>query len=754
MRKLLVTLLLLLSVGAAAAQNAKRAITEKDLFRFQWIGDPQLSPDNSRVVFPKVVVNAKRDGYETSLYTVALSGNEQPQRLTSGKSDSAPRWSPDGKWIAFSRSPEKDGKPQPAQLFLLSMAGGEPVQLTDLPKGANSAVWSPDGKQIAFQSDTSPEDIEKAKRKDQKNCAPEDEAGQDPKAADPNKKPCPEEHDSDVRTITRAVYRFNGAGYLDPKHPTHIWIIEVPKSTEDKPKPRQLTKGKFEEGDIFWAKDGSKVYYTTILLEEPQYEMPRADLYSVSPQGGEPVKVFASRIDINAPVLSPDGKRIAFRSSANEPIRSYSQDDLWVLELDGNSQPKNLTADFDWDIGSGVGGDQAAPRAGGGTKPIWSADGSSIIEVVAKEGRANIWRFPVSGGKPAEITKGDQAVQRFASVDGGESLLMLISTPVMIGDLFLIKGGEQRRVTDINQKLWSELNVSAPEEIWYTSFDGRKIQTWAQKPPDFDTSKKYPLILNIHGGPHSAYGFVFDHEFQWMAAKGYVVLYPNPRGSTSYGQEFGNIIQHKYPGDDHRDLLIGVEEMVKRGYVDGNKLGVTGGSGGGVLTDWIVTHDNRFKAAVSQRDISDWTSWWYTGDFTLFQPTWFKAPPFEDPEDYRQRSAITFVKNIRTPIMFVLGEVDYRTPPTAGGEEIFRALKYMKRPTAMVRFPGESHELSRSGQPWHRIERLQAIMGWMDKYVLGKDVPQFTDVMQQEISVPAVQQPAKTEQRKSSVKKP
>lgn len=750
MRKLLVVLFFLVVTSSA---QTKRSITEKDLFRFQWIGDPQLSPDNSRVVFPKIVVNAKRDGYETSLYVVSVNGGE-PQRLTSGKTDSSPRWSPDGKWIAFSRSPEKDGKPQPGQIFLLSMSGGEPIQLTDLIKGANTPVWSPDGKQIAFLSDTSQEDIDKAKRKDVKNCAPEDEAGQDPKSTDPNKKPCPEEHESDVRTITRAVYRFNGQGYLDPKRPTHVWVIDVPKGTEDKPKARQLTRGKFEEGDIFWAKDGSKIYYTTVLLEEPQYELPRADLYSVSPQGGEPEKILASKIDIGNPVLSPDGKRIAFRSSANEPIRSYSQSDLYVVDLTANAQPRNLTADFDWDIGAGVGGDQAPPRASGGTKPIWSADGNSIIEVVAKEGRANLWRFSVNGGKPTEITKGDQAVMRFASVDGGETFVTLISTPIMIGDLFAVKNGEQRRITDINQKLWSELNLTQPEEIWYTSFDGRKIQTWAQKPPDFDASKKYPLILNIHGGPHSAYGFIFDHEFQWMAAKGYVVLYPNPRGSTSYGQEFGNIIQHKYPGDDHRDLLIGVEEMVKRGYVDPNKLGVTGGSGGGVLTNWIVTHDNRFKAAVSQRDISDWTTWWYIGDFTLFQPTWFKAPPFEDPEDYRQRSAITFVKNIHTPIMFVLGEADWRTPPYAGGEQIFRALKYMKRPTAMVRFPGESHELSRSGQPWHRIERLQAIVGWMDKYILGKDVPQFADAMAQEVSVPAATQPAKPEQEKGTAKKP
>jgi dipeptidyl aminopeptidase/acylaminoacyl peptidase len=210
-----------------------------------------------------------------------------------------------------------------------------------------------------------------------------------------------------------------------------------------------------------------------------------------------------------------------------------------------------------------------------------------------------------------------------------------------------------------------------------------------------------------------------------MAAKGYIVLYVNPRGSTSYGQDFANIIQYKYPGDDYKDLMIGVDELLKRGYVDAKKLGVTGGSGGGVLTDWTVTHTNRFAAAVSQRDISNWASWWYTADFTLFQPTWFKAPPFKDQQDYANRSAITFVENIKTPMLFVLGEDDSRTPPDSGGEQLFRALKFLKRPAAIVFFPRETHELSRSGEPWHRIERLDHIVHFFDKYLQGASYPEY-----------------------------
>ena len=278
------------------------------------------------------------------------------------------------------------------------------------------------------------------------------------------------------------------------------------------------------------------------------------------------------------------------------------------------------------------------------------------------------------------------------------------------------------QVTRFNDSLFSELELSAPEEIWYTSFDGKKIHGWIQKPPDFNPAKKYPMILEIHGGPHAAYGHTFTHEFHWMAAKGYVVLYTNPRGSSAYGQDFGNIIQYRYPGDDFKDLMAGVDDVLKRGYVDPERLGVTGGSGGGLLTNWVVTQTTRFRAAVAQRSIADWAGFWYTADFTLFTPTWFRGAPWQDGADFAARSPITHVSKVTTPLMFIEGETDYRTPPSEGGEVMFRALKYLRKPTALVRFPDETHELSRSGKPWHRVERLQHILNWFDKYLQGKSI--------------------------------
>jgi dipeptidyl aminopeptidase/acylaminoacyl peptidase len=694
----LAILCVVVALGSTLASSQKRNITEKDLFDFVWIADPQVSPDGSTVAFVRVSVNEKRDGYDTSIWAVSTVGNSESYRLTTGRGEWAPRWSPDGRYLAFVR--DIDGRPQ---ICMLTMTGGDSWQVTTVARGATQPVWSPDGKWIVFSNSATPDDLNK-----------------------PAPKPGNEVRESDVRVITRAVYRSNGGGYLDPRRPQHIWVVPAPRSPDEKVTPKQLTSGRYSETGAFWSKDGSKIYFTSDRTDEPYYELPTTTIYAIARTGGEPTKIATINMSAGAITQSPDGRQIAFVASPNQPILSYAQPDLWVMDLSSSGKPRNLTANFDFDVASGVGGDNAPPRAGGGRGLIWSANGKELITVTAKEGVANLARFDVATGRMTELSKGEQAVIGFDSTEDGSKIVYNVSTPTRVGDLYWMDriGGQPKRLTNINEALFSKINLSEPEMIWYTSFDGKKVQAWVQKPPDFDPSKKYPLILNIHGGPHSAYGYIFDHEFQWMAAKGYVVLYPNPRGSTSYGQDFGNIIQYNYPGDDYKDLMAGVDEVIKRGYIDTTKLGVTGGSGGGVLTNWTVTKTDRFAAAVSQRDISDWSAWWYTADFSQFQPSWFKGAPFEDP-GFRERSAITYVDKIKTPMMFILGEADWRTPPAAGGEELFRALKYRKIPTVMVRFPNESHELSRSGQPWHRIERLQHIVGWFDHWLMGIPKPEY-----------------------------
>jgi len=703
----LVGILLPLCVAAAG----QRPITEQDLLSFAWVADPQIAPDGSHVAFVRVTVDRQADQYVSTIWIVKADGTDAPRQITAGQRDTAPRWAPDGDRLAFVRAIEKDGRTQPSQIYVLPMRGGEPRPVTEMPRGAANPVWSPDGRTIAFSSTARPDDLKTA--------------------AAEGSKPAPDAkgRTSDVRVITEAVYRANGvsgSGYVERDRPASIWTIAVPDANDDRRAPVRVTAGDFAASNHQWSPDGREIYFTSDRRREPYYYPDDSDLFAVLRTGGDPRRVASIDGTIGAFALSPDGRKIAFIGAANgRPERSYDQPDLWVLDLPAGT-PRNLTTSYDFDIGGGLAGDQRAPRGQHPAAPIWNADGTCVFVRAGERGTARLLPVEVESGRTdlytghtpgtdAEVLSytADATAQRFAFV---------LSTPTVVGDLYSIdgaSGGAPRKLTSFNDGLFGQLKMNAPEEIWYSSFDGRKIQGWILKPPDFDAAEKYPLILQIHGGPHAAYGNTFTHEFQWMAARGYVVLYVNPRGSSNYGQDFGNVIQFRYPGDDYRDLMAGVDELVKKGYVDPQRLGVTGGSGGGLLTNWVVTQTTRFKAAVSQRDISDWSNFWYTADFALFTPRWFRKAPFENPAEFASRSPITHAAKIETPLMFILGDEDWRTPPAAGGEELFRALKYLKRPTVMVRFPGENHELSRSGRPWHRVERLQHIVGWFDKYLLG-----------------------------------
>jgi dipeptidyl aminopeptidase/acylaminoacyl peptidase len=698
--------LLVLSCSAASAAPARRPVTETDLLKFRWVADPRISPDGREIAYVLVTVNEKEDRYDTALWISAASGETPPRPLTSGPRDAAPRWSPDSRTLAFLRGAEKE----PPQLHLLAMTGGEARKLTDLPKGASPAVWSPDGKTIAFTSSTTPDDLEEQKAKSARPAAG--------KEAEAKKK-------SDVHVVTRALYRNDEAGLLDPLALEHIWSVPAELPREGVPSARQLTTGGFEEETPTWSPDGSRIYFVSDRVAEPYYKPADSNVYAI-PAAGGPLETI---VDIDGPIggvaPSPDGRSFAFIGWINpSQERSYTQRDALVFR---GGKAENLTADYDSDVGSATIGDQRPPRGGGGSPLLWTPDGSALIVATSEHGRSNLMRIDVASHKLEALTKGDHDILAYSATPDRARIALTMEDGTHLTELYVLEtaGSRLTRLTHENDALLAGLDIATPERITYPSFDGAPIEAWVTKPPGFDPKKKYPLILNIHGGPHVAYGDTFFHEFQWMAAKGYVVLAPNPRGSSSYGQEFGNVIQYNYPGDDYKDLMAGVDELIRRGFVDEKRLGVTGGSGGGLLTNWTITQTGRFAAAVSQRSIGDWGAFWYSTDFTLFTPFWFRKYPFQDAEEYRRRSPITYVEKITTPLMLIEGERDLRTPTDTGGGMMFRALKALHKPAVMVLFPGETHELSRSGKPSHRIERLRHIVSWFDKYLQGKAVTDY-----------------------------
>src|SRR5215510_2160453 len=358
MRSRCLFLLLAVICIALPAAAQRRNITERDLFNFNWIADPQVAPDGSRIAFVKVTVNDRKDGYNTSIWIVSTATGETKQ-LTSGIRDSTPRWSPDGRYICFVRSPERDGRPEPPQLFMLSMDGGEAWQFTTMARGAGNPQWSPDGTMISFANGATAAELARQQRETMPVPAPSVQPAASPApAASPRSSP---ERESDVRVITRAVYRNNDAGYLDFNHPSHIWVVKAPHTGEDKVTTTQLTKTKWSDGNVTWARDSKSIYFVSSHNDEPYYSLPKTDVYNIPVTGAQASRITTFDMGAAAFSLSPDGKRVAFYGSVNRPVRSYTEPDLWVLELSGEAQPKNLTEGFDWDVGSGVGGDNTAP---------------------------------------------------------------------------------------------------------------------------------------------------------------------------------------------------------------------------------------------------------------------------------------------------------------------------------------------------------------------------------------------------------
>ena len=587
-------------------RKTRRPITDTDLLDFVWIADPQIAPDGRAVAFVRVSVDRASDTYVSSIWVVPADGGRaaRPDDGTA-RHDTAMV----ARWATSRVCSRRGGRRAPhAQVYALPLEGGEPRPLTSLPDGVTTFEWAPDGGRLVVGSNV------------RTAGTPAPEPGR-PRA-------------SDARVVARARFRADGSGFVEAARRSRVFLVTLREpGTPGVSKP--LGQRRLSDQDAVWSPDGASVYFTAETAVEPDYAPPRVVLMEGAADGT--LKEIAA-VDgaISRPSPSPDGSRVAFIASLNgRPVRSYSQPDLFVVDR-ATGAVTNLTERYDYDIGGGLAGDQRAPRGSSATRPVWTPDGTAIVTVAAAEGRANLVRVDAATGAVRAITEGDQEIQGFTAARDGQAAL-LSASPTRLGAIELgrlDRPASFRVVAAMNEGLMSALDLPEPEMFWARSFDGARIQGWILKPPGFDPSKKYPLILQIHGGPHAAYGATFTHEFLWMAAKGYLVVYTNPRGSTTYGQQFGNSIQHRYPGDDYRDLMAALDAVIGRGFVDPSRLGVTGGSGGGLLTNWALTRTTRFAAAVSQRSIADWEAWWYSADFTLFTPSWFKGPPWQQQKDF------------------------------------------------------------------------------------------------------------------------
>jgi dipeptidyl aminopeptidase/acylaminoacyl peptidase len=658
----------------------KCKITAEDLYRIHFVNDPQVSPDGERVVFVQTIMDEKKK-YRSHLFIQQIKSKEVIQWTNGETKDTQPRWSPDGKQIAFLSN--RTGK---NQIWHISSAGGEATRLTHCKNGVNTFSWSPEGKTILFSTPLSSQDSLTEQE--------ESEGKQDVK---------------EPYVVNHLRYKSDGLGLLDGKHSQLVLINLKTK------KLRQLTDGEYDHSDGAWSPDGSKIALVANRSGN-EFETFKSDLYVISLQNGEWKQLTNGTGSFSSPVWSPDGTKLSCLGHELE-YDGATLERVWVFDVE-SGEMTCITGQWDVHAGDAAIGDMRSGHSSSGA--IWSVVGKGLYFLASENGNTNLYYTDLNGSIQQLGAATNRHVFSFSLDSKQEFALLGVSDPQNPGDLYclsLIDGTEQR-LTAVNEWL-HEIELSAPEPLEFSVQDGWKIHGWILKPVGFQEGVKYPMVLEVHGGPHAMYANTFFHELQLLAAQGYVILYTNPRGSHGYGQAFVDACRGDYGGKDYTDLMSAVDHVLEYyDFIDDMRLGVTGGSYGGFMTNWIVGHTDRFKAAVTQRSISNWISFYGVSDIGYFFSEWeIGGNGFETQDKLWAHSPIRFVFNVATPLLILHGERDYRCP-IEQAEQFYVALKHQnKAPVEFVRFPDSNHELSRSGEPTLRVERLNRIIGWFAKYL-------------------------------------
>jgi dipeptidyl aminopeptidase/acylaminoacyl peptidase len=651
-----------------------------DLYQIRWVEDVQVSPDGRTCAY--VVKQATEDGaaYVSSIWLCSLGDRTHTQVTGNGQRVRSPRWSPDGRRLAFVSDRGGSG-----QLWLVSPEGGDERQLTRLVGGAGDPAWSPDGAKIAFVS-----------------RVPALERGDDD---EPIGGPAPQ-----VRYVRRLNYKWDGKGWWDGKW-SHVFKVGLDGDT-----PVQLTSGDFDHSAPEWSPDGTRLAFVALRTPDPDYHH-YLDIWVMPAEGGGMRKVTSSLGPVVRPCWSPDGGTIAYLGHDNRYERQTVMG-LYLVDAVGGRPERNILAGYDYPAVGMVTGDMVNNRPG--CCPVFTRDGDLLV-ITTVAGSQQIERVAVEGGMPRAVTRAGQVVYDLSYAPGPGILAYLASTPESIGDLYVVNrlGEEPIRLTHLNEEFLCARAISGPERVAFAGTGGDEVEGWLYKPPGFDPSRKHPLVLYIHGGSSPCHGYAFSLDFQVLTSAGVIVFAPNQRGSQGYGQARAASVKHDWCGADYEDLMLGTDFVCALPYVDQSRIGVTGGSYGGLLTNWAVTHTKRFAAAVAQRSTSNRYSNYGTCDEgTRISLYIYPCDPWDDPGYYMDRSPVIYVRKVETPLLLLHSDEDYRCN-LEQAEQFYRGLKRLGKEVEMVIFRGENHGLSSSGRPFNRVERVRQIRRWFRKYLTG-----------------------------------